>query len=473
MRSKKSISKLFGSGFYAVLFLSALFIIPHKTSLALPSLESMYDELSQSADRICNPTLYQFITIAEDQPQQSIVRFGYNYDTVRYLKTLYNVFGISIDNVVRCATMPPPIGFSVLGTLCEAATGALANPGNCEHFMLGYDAPSGGFADSPVSGSLIGLYYTAERMQKSSVPPLDVKYFASKQFEKVPYLGTALAAESYTTPFVNDIYRAWVIVRNLALSVFSLIVLGVGIMMINRSRVNPQTVVTIQYALPKIILSLIFIIFSYPIGAVMCTFFYRMVGILDNIIYYQGYTMLNESIIRDFFVLDSSGEPTFSFGKFGAYIFVATFFRGLGIFPILLALVILLVALCQVLIIIVKYFILYIKMLFEVLMAPASMAIYAIPGNDTKLMDWFKKMAAYGISMMVLGAGPHLVLVIALMAGYDSSNFSPSGPSWGDSITSFGGLTIIMTVLIIFVGLGLILKMPDKIIEAITGQRKR
>ena len=474
MRSKESISKLFDSLLYPAIFLISLLIVPHKTVLALPSLESMLAGLEQSANRICNPTLYQFSAIAEDQPQQSIVRFGYNYDTVRYLKTFYNILGVSIDNAVRCATVAPPIGFSALGLLCEAATGAPANPDNCAHFMLGYNAPSGGFADSPVSGSLLGLYYTLEKAEESSVPPLDVKYFAGRQLEKIPYLGTALAAPAYnTTPFVNDIYNAWKIVRNLSLSVFSLIVLGVGIMMINRSRVNPQTVVTIQYALPKIILSLVFIVFSYPIGAVICVFFHKIVGVIKSIILFQGLLTLGEAIIRDFFILDDTGRPVkVAVIKIVVYAIISITQAGIGMSSYLLALIITIVIFFQIILIMVKYFITYIKMVYEVLMSPASFAIYAIPGNDTKLIDWFKKMVAYGLSMIVLGAGPVLVLMVGLLVGYDAGIGTVDEPGFGTPMPSIW-VSITLAFLLIFVGFGMLLKMPDKIMEAITGQKKR
>jgi hypothetical protein len=283
--------KIFGkylSSFMMVLVLSA-FVMP-RTSHAFLSwdwIQSKFDP-----DTYCNPSIKMFEDIAHDQPQQSIVRFGYNYDTVRFLKIFYNIFGVSPDNAIRCLTSFPGTSIGLIGAACEALTGVSASP-DCGNFVLGYNSDPNNpnsYASVPGNGSLLSFYYKAGAALKDAGNPFDLNYFAYKSFERTPFVGKAMAAatNNYGAPLVTDVYFAWVIVRNLAFGVFALLMLVVGIMMINRTKLNPQAVVTIQYALPKIIISIILIAFSYPIGAMIVTLTFGVQRALTSIVFSQG-----------------------------------------------------------------------------------------------------------------------------------------------------------------------------------------
>ena len=65
--------------------------------------------------------------------------------------------------------------------------------------------------------------------------------------------------------------QVWKAFRNLSYFLFIIIFIVVGFMIMFRAQINPQTVVTVQAALPKIVVTLIMITFSYAIAVLLLT----------------------------------------------------------------------------------------------------------------------------------------------------------------------------------------------------------
>jgi hypothetical protein len=151
---------------------------------------------------------------------------------------------------------------------------------------------------------------------------------------------------------------------------------------------------------------------------------------------------------------------------------------GGGIIAFILVLILALVIVVQLIICLVKSAIYYLKMLFEVVLAPVSFVYAAIPGNDDALMAWFKKMLAYALSFFVLTVMPLLVVFMALAVA-----MTMSGPSVGGLAGRFFSpgmfnisaemIGIVAGALITYVGLSMTLKLPAQIEETITGVKKK
>lgn len=371
---------------------------------------SLKDDLKTAA---CSPTTALFKGIAEDQPQQSIVRFAYNYDTTRYLKLFYNIFGMSIDNVIRCIGYLPMLNTGLIDTFCSISTGSETNKNVC-HRLWGI--PMGSTAS--VNGSLVGLYQTLDAAKTTVSPPANLAYFFNQEFKNVPFVGRALAqTNSYNAPLVGQIYEAWKFVRDIAFGFLALMMLIIGVMMINRTKISSQTIVTLQYALPKIIVSIVLVAFSYPIAAFFTTFFYE-VSLGAPVIVVK--TIQNTNI-TEYFVNKSDGKLNFiSILVFTlvsifqiATPFNAAMFLVWGICCVIL--------LIQMIIIVVKWLMTYAKMVVEIVLSPIELALSALPGSEdrssgeTKVIKWFKKLFAYGLSMIVLSAMPALIMWIGLL----------------------------------------------------------
>jgi len=63
------------------------------------------------------------------------------------------------------------------------------------------------------------------------------------------------------------VQNVWSAIRDLAYGLFAVVMVAIGIMIIARKEVSPRLVVTFTGALPKIVLGLVLITFSYPIVA--------------------------------------------------------------------------------------------------------------------------------------------------------------------------------------------------------------
>src|SRR3989338_9894960 len=71
--------------------------------------------------------------------------------------------------------------------------------------------------------------------------------------------GIGFSALSTFLPF-------WKVTRNIAYSIIIIVMLIIGFMIIFRMKIDPKTVITIQAALPKIVVALLLITFSYAIA---------------------------------------------------------------------------------------------------------------------------------------------------------------------------------------------------------------
>ena len=140
----------------------------------------------------------------------------------------------------------------------------------------------------------------------------------------------------------------WKASRNLAYGIIIIVMIIIGFMIIFRSKIDPKTVISIQAALPKIVLTLILITFSYPIAGFMIDMMYVVCGIVitllaeaarsasgaygTNIISWGGWgaqDITNSSLQQtEFFTggLWKLASSVFNFGMIPA--FIEQFFKG-------------------------------------------------------------------------------------------------------------------------------------------------
>ena len=68
---------------------------------------------------------------------------------------------------------------------------------------------------------------------------------------------------------LSPIFALWTVSRNISYLVMILIFVGVGLMVMFRQKLNPQTVVTAQMALPGLVIGLVLITFSYFLASLL------------------------------------------------------------------------------------------------------------------------------------------------------------------------------------------------------------
>lgn len=82
---------------------------------------------------------------------------------------------------------------------------------------------------------------------------------------------------------LSPLLPIWKAARNIAYAVLIIVMIAVGFMIIFRMKIDPKTVISIQAALPKIVLTLVLITFSYAIVGFLIDLMYLTLAITINI----------------------------------------------------------------------------------------------------------------------------------------------------------------------------------------------
>lgn len=307
-----------------------------------------------------------------------------------------------------------------------------------------------GFNETTTSGSLLGLANALEGAVRTEPLPTNLAYFWNDSIKKMPFAGTALAADvSYgNAPLITVILEIWKIFRNLAFGLLSIAMLITGVMIMTRRKLSPQLVVTAQYALPRIVLAVILIVFSYPIGAVMASSMRYLTDLMAGII------------------LGTAIGSIMSLGEINAYALAGPLnIVGAAIPMLILTCVFILVIIVLYVAVWFKAILIYMKLIVSIVLAPVNFALGVIPGNEAMTGNWFKhaavNVASYVGMFTFLNMG--LFILVKLVEAPPMSV--------GTGISQFFTL-LLFPVIVVWILLQT-LKVPGKIETLIMGEPKR
>lgn len=161
--------------------------------------------------------------------------------------------------------------------------------------MVGYPQLEGETTNTSLldsTGKAIAYLYTNQ--------PSLANYLAYEG-QRLNLIKPAYAATGAGWEFLGDnTLWIWTKSRNIAYLFFVVIFVAIGFMIMFRSKLNPQTVINIQLALPKIVISLIMVTFSYALSGLIVDVVYFGHDVIRNIITSQSGTCPgdNNSTIR-------------------------------------------------------------------------------------------------------------------------------------------------------------------------------
>jgi hypothetical protein len=270
---------------------------------------------------------------------------------------------------------------------------------------------------------------------------------------------------------LDPILETWKVFRNVAYLFFVLIFLAIGFMIMFRQKIGGQTVVTAQQAIPGIIISLIFVTFSYAIAGFMIDIMYLLMyllvglfnpsqgtGILDHDIFGAIWRILiGEGEISSIFssVGDAVGQLTGSFagdlvGDLGdALGWLA------GITAALVVGVAIVIAAFKIFFELLKT---YISIIISVATAPVMLMLGAIPGQN----NFFKWLKGLFGNLMVF---PTVLMAFIIYDMFTQQQSASGGVGQGGFIPPFlpgrGAGNAIVTL----VGIGILLVIPEIIKE--------
>ncbi len=279
---------------------------------------------------------------------------------------------------------------------------------------------------------------------------------------------------------LSPLLGIWKGFRNVAYAFLILIMVVIGFMIMLRHRLDPRTVITIQNALPGVVISLILVTFSYAIAGLLIDLMYLIIGIFYVVINGTGgngiadlkvvsqtsfpgvfSTMMDiglESLGDVIGILWGAAKSTtgaIGGGTTGAVGIAALYFSELNPFVIggeilIAALPILIVMLGVLFAMLRVWFMLlsaYIQVLISVLFAPLQIMLGAIPGNSG-FGSWARGLAAnlsvFAVTAILLELG----VLISFMLNKATNLWTPPGVSGaaGGNLAGLIGLGIALVI---------------------------
>lgn len=226
--------------------------------------------------------------------------FGERYTNAQVQWVIYSLFSIMITMFTG-----PEIPMCILtGDITGPCTDVfkkiygVADSGNGQYYAEGdnnQNLLSAIFQPKPLSG----VSYVTEKVTQLHIVP-EVKAQTGFGYGALGFIQTMWGA-------TRDIMYAFMI----------LIIIAIAFMIMFRTKISPQAVITVQSALPKVIITLILITFSYAIAGFLIDLMYVSIGLISLLLSQSG-----------IFICGGNGNPP-GCASFGQPIPAAVIFNGM------------------------------------------------------------------------------------------------------------------------------------------------
>jgi hypothetical protein len=291
---------------------------------------------------------------------------------------------------------------------------------------------------------------------------------------------------------IAPVKALWQIMRNFAYLMYIILFLVVGVMLIFRQKMNAQTVISVQAALPGLVIGLVLITFSYLIAAVLVDLaflFIPIVGVIfdqasptnlfkGNAEFWRG-TAMEASVGNYNSLVDlSQNANIFSFWK--AYILnlgytfdifgntttppqisITDLFQSLlnsviwlakGITNVLVAAIVIIALFVQMIRLFAMLVRSYISIMAYTFLGPVMILMASIPGRGKAIENWWKTILANALIFPAVFAGFFFGgMILAPNGAIDQAQF-------GSTLPFFSGLPV--QVIKYILGLMIILGTP-------------
>lgn len=273
---------------------------------------------------------------------------------------------------------------------------------------------------------------------------------------------------------LSNLLPLWKATRNLAYILFVIVFLATGLAIMFRVKLDPKTVVTIQNAIPKLIIALILVTFSYAIVGLLIDLIYLIIylGVLalqGPIEAFGGDVTVQQSRFTSLSFLDAAG--IIFGGSFRGIFSIGSAIVGESLLPkavltvlrvILMAPLAVVSALAALIFSVVILFLLlklffslllcYVSIIISVIVAPLQIMLGALPGSTAGFGSWFRNLLA---NILVFPAVALFLLIGSLLT------HPKQGPIWTPPVMGVGG-----EGLAALIGLGMLMlvnKVPEMV----------
>ncbi len=124
-------------------------------------------------------------------------------------------------------------------------------------------------------------------------PPASGVMWAYEGLQNAGFVPKTLAAEGIGFAAIKPFSNLWKIFRDLSYMLLVIVLIAIGFMIMFRAKINPQTVISVENALPKIVIALILITFSFAIAGFLIDLTYVLIALIisalsNNNTYYDA-----------------------------------------------------------------------------------------------------------------------------------------------------------------------------------------
>lgn len=114
-------------------------------------------------------------------------------------------------------------------------------------------------------------------------PPADLALWLHTTAQDLGFEPRQAYAQGIGFTGLSPLLPVWKAFRNIAYLLLAVVMIAIGFMIMLRKKIDPKTVVTVQNALPRIVLVLLLITFSYAIVGVMIDIMYLCISFISVI----------------------------------------------------------------------------------------------------------------------------------------------------------------------------------------------
>ncbi|MFN4212786.1 MAG: hypothetical protein ACK4FL_02375, partial [Microgenomates group bacterium] len=115
-------------------------------------------------------------------------------------------------------------------------------------------------------------------------PPASGVYWVYNGLQNAGFIPKTYAAEGIGFAALKPFMGIWKVFRDISYMLLVLVLIAIGFMIMFRAKLNPQTVISVENALPKIVIALLLITFSFPIAGFLIDLMYVIILIAISIL---------------------------------------------------------------------------------------------------------------------------------------------------------------------------------------------
>ncbi len=122
-------------------------------------------------------------------------------------------------------------------------------------------------------------------------PPASGVTWAANGLANAGFIPKIYAAEGIGMGSIQPFAKIWAIFRDATYMLLVVIIIAIGFMVMFRTKINAQTVISVENSLPRIIIALILITFSFPLAGFLIDLMYLLIALIISLlgpIYHYG-----------------------------------------------------------------------------------------------------------------------------------------------------------------------------------------